>query len=64
MTKKVRIENADTTTFKVVVEVWEKGYPAGTPDKMVDTHKLDYPAQMTPESLYITSTRYLIVREA
>jgi len=24
MTKRVRIENADTSSFKVVVQVWEK----------------------------------------
>lgn len=32
MTKKVRIENADTTSYKVVVEVWDKG--AQIPDGM------------------------------
>lgn len=63
MTKRVRIENADTTPYKVVVEVWERGYPAGIPDVMVNTINLDYPTQMTPEGMYITSTRYLIVRE-
>lgn len=64
MTKKVRIENADTSTFKVVVEVWDKGYPEGTPDTMVAEHRLDHPAAMTPESLFITSSRYLVVKES
>jgi hypothetical protein len=64
MTKRVRVENADASPYKVVVEVWDKGYPEGTPDTLVTTHNLDNPTQMTPEHLYITSTRYLIVKEA
>jgi len=61
MTKHIRIENADTSTFKVVVEVWEK-YD-GIPIK-VKTVNLDYPTAMTDSSIYITSTRYLVVKEA
>jgi hypothetical protein len=64
MTKKVRIENADCSNFKVVVEVWDKGYPEGTPDSLVNTINLDHPTQMTGENCYLTSTRYLIVKEA
>lgn len=64
MTKKVRIENADTgTSFKVVVEVWDKGYPEGQPDKLARTIALDWPTAVTGEDLYITSTRYLVVKE-
>jgi hypothetical protein len=63
MTKKIRVENADNSSFKVVVEVWDKGYPAGQPDTLVTTHELPYPTSMTPDSLYITSTRYLVVKE-
>ena len=63
MTKAVRIENADTnTSFKVVVEVWNKGA-----DGAPDTHETDYilpnPADMT-SGLYLTSTRYLVIKEA
>lgn len=29
MTKLVRIENADMSAYKVIVEIWDKGYPAG-----------------------------------
>lgn len=64
MTKKVRIENADTSNFKVVVEVWDKSYPEGTPDKLAFTVNLDYPTAMTGDNLYLTSTRYFIVKEA
>ena len=39
MTKKVRIENADTSNFKVAVEVWDKGYN-GEPDKLAFTRNL------------------------
>lgn len=63
MTKNVRVENACTSTFEVIVEVWDKGYPAGEPDKLVETIPLKYPASMTREGLYITSTRYLVVKE-
>ncbi len=63
MTKRVRIENADTTDYKVVVEVWDKGGD-GQPDVLVQTVRLDYPTAMTDASVYITSTRYLVVKEA
>jgi hypothetical protein len=64
MTKLVRIENADTSAYKVIVEVWDKGYPEGQPDKLAKTVNLDYPTAMTDASIYLTSTRYLIVKEA
>lgn len=62
MTKTIRIENADMASYKVIVEVWDKGYPEGMPDKLAETLRLDYPtAQVAP---YLTSTRYFIVKEA
>ena len=64
MTKLVRIENADTSAYKVVVEVWDKGYPEGQPDKLAKTVNLDYPTAMTDASLFLTSTRYFVVKEA
>ena len=64
MTKSVRIENADNSNYKVVVEVYEKGYPDGTEDTLVKTIELAYPTAMTGPDCYITSTRYLIVKEA
>ena len=62
MTKHIRVENADTSNWKVVVEVWDKGYPAGEPDKLAETIRCDYPTAMA--QTFITSTRYLIVKEA
>jgi hypothetical protein len=63
MTKTIRVENADNATSKVVVEVWDEGYPAGEPDTLVRTIPLDNPCSMTPPDLYLTSTRYLVVKE-
>ena len=62
MTKKVRIENADTANYSVVVEVWDKGIN-GEPDTLADTKHLDYPTAMTGDGVYLTSTRYLVVKE-
>ena len=66
MTKQVRIENADTSNHKVVVQVWERGLRLNpdsppTPDTMVKQIDLDHPAQMATE--YIHSGRYITVRE-
>lgn len=63
MTKAIRVENADTSNFKVVVEVWDKGFPDGVPDRLSHTIDLSHPTAMTPPNTYITSTRYLVVRE-
>lgn len=64
MTKRVRIENADTATYKVVVQVWDKGYPEGEPDKLAHEVVLHNPCDMTDASVYLTSTRYIVVKEA
>lgn len=61
MTKKVRIENADTSSFKVVVQTWDKGQN-GEPDTLAGEEVLEYPTAMT-SGTYITSTRYLVVKE-
>lgn len=61
MTKHVRIENADTATFQVVVQVWDKGYPEGSPDTLVKEVNLDYPTSMFTD--YLTSTRWFVVKE-
>ena len=63
MTKQVRVENADTSSYKVVVEVWDRGYPAGQPDILAKTIRLDHPTAITGSDCYITSTRYLVVKE-
>lgn len=72
MTKRVRIENADTAAYKVVVQVWDKGpqMPDGlggfnqSPDVLVQEIILANPCDMTGSALYLTSTRYLVVKEA
>lgn len=63
MTKHVRIENADNSSFKVIVEVWDKGQN-GEPDILARTVNLDYPTAMTDSGVYLTSTRYIVVKEA
>lgn len=63
MTKRVRIENADTADYKVVVEIWDKGQNGG-PDILAKTINLDHPTAMTGDDCYLTSTRYLVVKEA
>lgn len=63
MTKKVRIENADTSDYKVVVQTWDKGQN-GEPDTLLREHVLGWPCAMTGDETYITSTRYLVVKEA
>lgn len=64
MTKQVRIENADQAPYKVIVQVWDKGYPAGEPDTLVKEIELSHPTAMTGSDCYITNTRYLVVKEA
>lgn len=63
MTKRVRIENADTSNYKVVVQVWDKGID-GAKDTLAFERYLDNPCQITGDDIYITSTRYLVVKEA
>lgn len=60
MTKQVRIENADTNDYKVLVEVWDKGLN-GEPDKLANVINLDYPTAL--RDVFITETRYAVVRE-
>lgn len=61
MTKSVRIENADMSSYKVNVEVWQKGHE-GSPDTLVNTQPLSNPTAMG--TFLIHSHQYLIVREA
>lgn len=63
MTKRVRIENADTSDYKVVVQVWDKGHN-GAPDTMAFERQLNYPTAITGDDVYLTSTRYVIIKEA
>ncbi len=69
MTKKVRIENADTSDHKLVVQVWRKGatMPDGlggtnqAPDVMADEYAINGPTDMV--DAYVHSGQYLVVRE-
>lgn len=63
MTKTVRIENADTANYGVAVQIWDRGYPEGTPDTLVRVILLLKPTDMTDVNCYITSSRYLVVKE-
>ena len=69
MTKRVRIENADMADYKVIVQIWEKagGPPPPAdqaPDTLVKEILLGYPTAMTGDDCYLTSTRYMVVKEA
>lgn len=73
MTKLVRIENADTSNYKVKVEIFDKAREAytlrdgtvcpATPDTLVKTIRLDHPAAMTGADCCLTSSRYIKVSE-
>jgi hypothetical protein len=62
MTKRLRIENADTAKYKVLVQVWDKGID-GHPDKLAFERVLHNPTDMTDDAVYLTSSRYIVVRE-
>ena len=62
MTKKIRVENADTASYKVLVQVWDKGLN-GEPDHLAQEILLANPCDMTDAHVYITSTRYLVIKE-
>lgn len=61
MTKQIRVENACGSMYKVIVQVWDKGQD-GAADTMAMQVELGCPTAMA--SLGITSTRYLVVKEA
>lgn len=66
MTKKVRIENADTSDYKVVVEIWNKVAQSQVegevlPDTKVSTTLLASPASLG--EFYIHDGCYLVVKE-
>ena len=59
MTKHVRIENADTSQYKVIVEVVDVA--ADGTETISKVTELNYPTQLTTETIY--STRYIRIRE-
>lgn len=62
MTKAIRVENADTSEYWVVVQTWDKGVN-GEPDTLVGEQILSHPTAMTNNNTYLMSTRYLVVKE-
>lgn len=60
MTKAVRIENADTSSFKLIVEVWERD-SAGGPDRLAETLHLGHPTALV--TAHVHSHRYLVIKE-
>jgi hypothetical protein len=60
MTKQVRIENADTSDHKIIVQMWNKGVD-GAPDNMVDEVPLNHPTALTTQTIW--KERYLVIKE-
>jgi len=61
MTKKVRIENADTSSHKLVVQVWQM-QADGEPHVMTAEHAINGPTDMVEAYVY-GAGQYLVVRE-
>lgn len=62
MTKHIRIENADNSDFRVIVQVWDKD-ASDASDTLVHEERLEYPTAMSSTAVYLTGTRYVVVRE-
>jgi hypothetical protein len=60
MTKTIRVENACSSDYNVVVESWLRGVN-GEPDKMVCKFPLNNPTALLTETIW--DTKYLVVRE-
>jgi hypothetical protein len=60
MTKAIRVENADTSDHKVMVQVWEKG-PDGGHAKMISEHPLNYPTSMIEKTIW--QGHFLVIKE-
>lgn len=58
MTKLVRIENADTSNYKVSVKVYDNGNAEPTFQEI-----LAYPTAMSSLNVYLTSTRHIVIEE-
>lgn len=58
MTKNIRIENADTASYKVCVEIWDKSTDVPV---LIETKLLNHPTDMV--TLAIWKNRYLVVSE-
>lgn len=58
MTKKVRIENADTSNYKILVQVWDV---KDGDNHLVETKMLNHPTDLVECSIW--KGRFLVVRE-
>lgn len=64
MTKRVRIENADTSANEIVVQTWQKGGKSSDgdhPDYMVKEEKLQNPTAMCEG--WVWGEQYLVIKE-
>lgn len=62
MTKLIRIENADTSDYKVKVSVFDRNTAEdGSPGYLAETHTLDNPCQM--KDIYIYPGKYVVIDE-
>jgi len=61
MTKKVRIENADTSDWKVLVQVFNKSSDPDIPDQLAEEKVLGHPTDLADFGIH--SHRYLVVKE-
>lgn len=60
MTKAIRVENADTSDHKVVVQVWEKPID-GSHAKMIKEYPLNNPTAMIEETIW--KDHFLVIKE-
>ena len=60
MTKAIRIENADTSEHKVVVQVWERPVD-GRHAKMIDEYPLNHPTAMIEKTIW--KDHFLVIKE-
>lgn len=64
MTKLVRIEKRRHVHLQGHRRNLGQGYPAGRPDTLARTIELNHPTAMTGPDVYLTNTRYIVVKEA
>lgn len=61
MTKRVRVENADTSDKKIAVQVWDRAIDGR--ETMSREIILNNPCDMTGGDIYVTATRFLVIKE-
>lgn len=61
MTKRVRVENSDNGTFfKPVVQIWDKTSEGPHLAREIVLHN---PTDITDDSVFLTSTRFIVIKE-